>query len=226
MKTIKYWIARTWQKFLSLKPWQQAVVVVLIIAFYAMSPKESTTTSESVSATSTIDQTVSSQPTTPVEPVVESEEPSTSPSTVSAEDDPSASPSPRIPKLNQVARDGKFAFKVTKVQCGIHKVGSGSFSSTAQGQYCAITLKVLNESDEPQTMFSSNQYLYDKKERKFEVDSSAELWAETKDVSWEEINPGNSVTGTIYFDVPVGIKLDYLEVHDSMFSFGTNIYLN
>jgi hypothetical protein len=226
MKTIKYWIARIWHKFLSLKRWQQVVVVVLIIAFYAMSPKENTTTSESVSATPTVDQSISPQPTPPVDTTVQNEEPSTSPSTVNAEDTPSASPSPRIPKLNQVARDGKFAFKVTKVQCGIHKVGSGSFSSTAQGQYCAITLNVRNDGDEPQTMFSSNQYLYDKKERKFEADSSAELWAETSGVSWEEINPGNSVTGTIYFDVPVGIKLDYLEVHDSMFSFGTNIYLS
>lgn len=226
MKTIKNLISKIWHKFLLLKRWQQVIVIVVIIGIYAGSPKESTTSSDTVSTTSVAAQGITSPTPLPADSSGQVDEPSASPSSVAVEDQPSATASPRTPKLNQIAYDGKFAFTVTKVQCGIQKVGSGSFSATAQGQYCAITLTVRNDGNESQTMFSSNQYLYDKRGRKFEVDSSAELWADTTEVSWEKINPGNSVKGTIYFDVPDGIKLDYLEVHDSMFSFGTEIYLN
>jgi hypothetical protein len=126
--------------------------------------------------------------------------------------------------IGDTAHDGKFAFRVDKVKCGISKVGE-YITSTAQGEYCAISITVQNQGDEPQTFFSSNLYLYNNKDQKYSNDTSAELSAGDSDVWMNEINPGNSVQGVIYFDVPKGTILDRLEVHDSAFSGGADISL-
>ena len=41
----------------------------------------------------------------------------------------------------------------------------------------------------------------------------------------EDINPGNSVVGTVVFDVPKGTKVTELELHDSAFSGGVKVAL-
>lgn len=126
--------------------------------------------------------------------------------------------------IGDTAHDGKFAFRVDKVKCGIKSVGE-YLVSTAQGEYCAIDITVQNQGDEPQTMFSSNQYLYNTDGQKYSNDDGAVMSASSSSVWLNEINPGNAIAGTLYFDVPKGTSLDFLEVHDSMFSGGAKIYL-
>jgi hypothetical protein len=121
-------------------------------------------------------------------------------------------------------RDGKFAFKVTNVKCGISGVGTSSFGSKAQGQYCAVTMSVANVGDEPQTFFSSNQKAFDAQGREFSNDTTAELYATDAQVWLKEINPGNALEGTVYFDIPKDTTIDYLELHDSAFSGGVKVY--
>jgi hypothetical protein len=121
-------------------------------------------------------------------------------------------------------RDGKFAFKVTNVKCGISKVGTSTFGTKAQGQYCAVTMQVGNIGDEPQTFFSSNQKAFDSQGREFSNDTTAELYATDAQVWLKEINPGNALEGTVYFDIPKDATIDYLELHDSAFSGGVKVY--
>ena len=45
------------------------------------------------------------------------------------------------------------------------------------------------------------------------------------EVLFEEINPGNTVKGRVYFDVPKNAKLVKIELHDSMFSGGVDVAL-
>ncbi len=123
-------------------------------------------------------------------------------------------------------RDGKFAFEISSVKCGVSKVGSGSFSAKAQGQYCVVTMGVANIGDEPQTFFGSNQKAFDTLGREFSNDSSADLYDSDSQAWLKEINPGNSLTGKVYFDVPKDTKLDYIELHDSAFSGGVKVYVN
>ena len=49
-------------------------------------------------------------------------------------------------------RDGKFAFTVQKIKCGIAQVGSNDFGSKAQGLYCVVTMSVANIGNEPQNI--------------------------------------------------------------------------
>jgi hypothetical protein len=86
-----------------------------------------------------------------------------------------------------------------------------------------VALTVENIGDEPQSMFADNQYAFDAKNRKFSANSMASIADESSQVLWEEINPGNSVKGNVYFDIPKGAFLSKLELHDSMFSGGVSV---
>ncbi|NNM45378.1 DUF4352 domain-containing protein [Knoellia koreensis] len=131
---------------------------------------------------------------------------------------------PAAPKVGATVRDGKFAFTVRSVKCGIATVGTNPYlKEKAQGQFCAVALTVENIGDEPQSMFADNQYAFDSKGRKFSANSMASMADESSQVLWEEINPGNQVKGTVYFDLPKGASLAKVELHDSMFSGGVGV---
>lgn len=132
----------------------------------------------------------------------------------------------KAPGLNQPARDGKFEFTVTRVKCGATKVGSDLLGQKAQGQYCLITLRVKNIGKEAQSFADSAQKAYDAKKVEYSVDSAAGIYANSDNqVLFQDINPGNAVSGTLVFDVPKGTRLTSLELHDSVFSGGVQVAL-
>lgn len=123
-------------------------------------------------------------------------------------------------------RDGKFAFTVTKVKKGVKKVGNEYFGDKAQGQFVIVYVTVENIGDKAQTFISSNQTLIDTKGRKFEADPEAAVWTNQESKSFfEQINPGNSVKGTLIYDVPRRTRLKAIELHDSLFSGGVTVPL-
>ena len=127
--------------------------------------------------------------------------------------------------LNQPARDGKFEFTVSSVQCGAKRLGSASFGQDAQGQFCLVKLTVKNIGDKAQDFFGSNIYGFNAAGQKYEVDSGAALYLDDAKSFYEKINPGNTVNGTIIFDIPTDQALKKLELHDSAFSGGVIVTL-
>ncbi|WP_182908093.1 DUF4352 domain-containing protein [Microbispora sp. H13382] len=133
---------------------------------------------------------------------------------------------PQAPGLGDVVKDGKFAFKVSKVEKGLSQVGEGFTVSKAQGQYVLIHLTVKNIGDEAQMFSDSAQKLSDAKGRTFDADSgAAALGLKGSNAFLNNINPGNAVNGILLFDVPRDIKLKAVELHDSMFSDGVTVSL-
>lgn len=133
-----------------------------------------------------------------------------------------------MPKLNQPANDGKFQFTVTAIKCGQPSVSSpdGYQTKTAQGQYCTLSVTANNIGDQSQTLDSSSQYLYDSSNKKYSSDSEATIdIGPTDNTFFNPINPGNSVTGTIVFDVPKSVTPITAELHDSAFSGGVKVNL-
>lgn len=131
-------------------------------------------------------------------------------------------------KLNQAARDGKFEFVVKSVECGKESVGGQYLSKTAQGQYCLITMSVKNIGDKPQSLFSSNQKLFNDAGQEYSADDTATIYNAPSDSSgtwFSEINPGNTVEGAIVFDVPKDQKVVRAELHDSAASMGVKVSL-
>lgn len=139
--------------------------------------------------------------------------------------DSSGDSSNSMPAIGAEAIDGKFAFTVTKVKCGIDSVGSSSFGAEAQGQFCLVSLNIENVGDEPQTMFADNQKVFDSEGREFSADTASMLYLEGASTWIKEINPGNTLKGELLFDVPADASLDYIELHDSMFSGGVEVSL-
>lgn len=132
-------------------------------------------------------------------------------------------------KIGEAARDGKFEFTVKSIKCGVATVGKDFLTETAQGQYCLLSVSIKNIGDEAQGLYSGNQYLYNAQDQKYSADDAATITAEpgNQSNSWfNDINPGNSVKGTIVFDIPKGEKPVTAELHDSAFSGGIKVSLN
>ncbi|MBO4208640.1 DUF4352 domain-containing protein [Micromonospora echinofusca] len=133
---------------------------------------------------------------------------------------------PKTAKIGQPARDGKFEFTVKSSKCGATKIGSDLVSSKAQGQFCLVTINVKNIGKEPQTLDGSSQKAYAADGTEYSTDTEAGLYAnQGQSTFFEEINPGNQVTGVFVFDVPKNVKLTKLELHDSAFSGGVTVSL-
>jgi hypothetical protein len=130
-------------------------------------------------------------------------------------------------KLNEVARDGKFEFTVASVECGKPSVGTNEYlTKTAQGQFCLVNVTAKNIGSEAQTFDSSSQYLYDAANSKFSADGTASLYANPQGSTFlNQINPGNSVSGILVFDVPKDKTPVTAELHDSPFSGGVKVTL-
>ncbi|MCW2913717.1 MAG: hypothetical protein JWN52_1785 [Actinomycetia bacterium] len=123
-------------------------------------------------------------------------------------------------------RDGKFAFTVTKIKKGVHRVGDQYIGQTAQGQFVLVYVTVRNIGNEARTFDSSSQKLTDAQGRDFDADSGATIaMGDQSNAFLKDINPGNGVKGILIFDVPAGVKLKSLELHDSPFSGGVTISL-
>jgi hypothetical protein len=127
--------------------------------------------------------------------------------------------------IGQAVRDGQFEFTVTKVQCGVPKVGDSIMEKKAQGQYCLITVTVKNIGKEPRTLSDSSQRAFDAAGREFSTDEAGMYVPNNDTVFINNINPGNSVTGVLVFDVPKDGKLVKLELHDSPLSGGIEVSL-
>ena len=100
---------------------------------------------------------------------------------------------------------------------------------TAQGKYTILHVKVTNISSQPQTLFDSNQYVYDVSGRKYDASTSADVdlnsASGSDSVFVNDINPGNTVRGELAFDMPARLKAVKVELHDSAFSGGVTVNL-
>ena len=152
--------------------------------------------------------TTSTVPGAPTSPAQTEASPaaSTAPTTQKPEPEPEPEPSQPTVKMGQNVRDDAYQFRVTKVSCGVTRVGN----EKAQGQFCLVKLRVKNVGDEPIHVTEENQALLDTKGREYSPDDEAWIYLDSD--PWAEINPGNSMTTTVPFDIPRKAKPDYLRL--------------
>ena len=129
--------------------------------------------------------------------------------------------------LNAPARDGKFEFVVTGYQPGVTEVGDNPyFTEQASGQFVLVDVTVKNIGDKAQSFSPTDQKLIDAQGREFEVNTTAMIAGSTSDIPvWDKINPGNTVSIQLVFDMPTDATPAQVELHDSMFSGGVKVGL-
>ena len=131
-----------------------------------------------------------------------------------------------LAKMGTPVQDGKFTFTVLDVQRGKTVVGESFMQEKAQGEFTIVKLSVKNTGDKPQTVFDSNQKAFSDAGQEYSPNTSASIaMPNNSNFFVKEINPGNSVTGYMVFDAPVGTKLTSIELHDSAFSGGVKASL-
>ncbi len=140
-------------------------------------------------------------------------------------DEPAAEPSEGAAGVGDPVRDGKFEFTVTEVETGVSEVGDEFLSEQAQGQFVLVHLTVSNIGDQAQMLSGSNQTLIDDQGREHSANGSAAIYLEGSETFLNDINPGNSVEGTVVFDIPADAQPTAVELHDSMFSGGVTVSL-
>ena len=163
------------------------------------------------------------------------DDPSTTPSSGPAASAPAdggnaeeapAQEAPAVAKIGTKVRDGQFEFVVTGVKSGGTQIGDSTFGEKAQGVFQLVSVTVTNIGDKPQTMLDSVQKVKDAQGREFSPNSMASISLDGTDSIWlEEVNPGNTVKGTLVYDMPKGSAPVSIELHDSMFSGGVTVSL-
>lgn len=115
--------------------------------------------------------------------------------------------------LFQEVRDGQFAFVVNSTTTGEVP------NTPAMGEWVLIAITVTNIGDKPQSFFPQNQKLIDSVGREFAADNLAALALNERAMIFD-MNPGFSVKVWVPFDVPPGVDIVKIELHDSAFSRG------
>jgi len=132
-------------------------------------------------------------------------------------------PAPAAAAIGTPVRDGKFEFTVTSVEPGVPSVGSDAFGQKAQGQFVLMHVTIKNIGDKAQYFDGSSQKAFDAQGREFSSDTGAAIYLADSNSFLNEINPGNTVTGTVVFDMPLDAAIAKLELHDSPFSGGVEV---
>jgi len=132
-----------------------------------------------------------------------------------------------LPKFGTIVKDGDFSFRPTHLVCNIMSVGSNSNYDLTRptGQYCRITLWIYNHSRSSEMIDVTSQYAADKKSRQYPGDINADTAGNPNlngglGLDLTTLNPGLSVTGFVYFDMPKRDVPTYFTFHDSAFSNG------
>jgi Domain of unknown function (DUF4352) len=120
--------------------------------------------------------------------------------------------------LNQPVQVGQFQFVVKSVTCGKASEGDDILSKDAQGQYCEVAVTVKNTGKDPELFDGSDQKAKGTNGNTYSDDVEAEIYANSDDATFlNEINPGNTITGVLVFDIPKDAKIVSMELHDSSF---------
>ena len=154
------------------------------------------------------------------EPVVAAPAVETPAAETKAEDEEDANPG-----IGEPAADGKFTFVADGVDCSTTEIGNEYLNTKAQGTFCIVDLTIKNTGDKAQSFFGDNSKLFNVEGQEFSADTEAAIYLEDSSSLYEEINPGNSLSSKVVFDVPAGTTPTSIELHDSMFSGGVTVDL-
>jgi len=117
---------------------------------------------------------------------------------------------------------------ITGVSDRTATVGDEFFNTQAQGEYIPIELVVTNGGDTAAYFFASDFIAIDDQDREFASSSEATIYGASEGAVsiLDEINPGNSIEGQLYFDVPTDTEITYVEINAGFLSTPVRVSLD
>ena len=129
-------------------------------------------------------------------------------------------------RIGESAVDGDFTSVVKAVEDGPATIGDADINTEPRGKFVLVTMTVTNNSDSPRSLPGANQYLIDMDGRRASADTAAARHLPDDAQSlYAEIDPGNTATGIVVFDVPADATPAGLELHQSASSDGVTVAL-
>jgi len=126
--------------------------------------------------------------------------------------------------LNVPVRDGQLEFVVRSWRCGVKQIGRGPLSRRAKGQYCLAGVQARNIGKQPRTLTELYEKVRDTAGHRYGADLRGRLFFPDESI-WDLISPGETVAGTLAFDIPVSAQASVLELHDGPISGGAIVAL-
>jgi hypothetical protein len=121
---------------------------------------------------------------------------------------------------------GVFDFDVTALRCGMTSVGPEGLEQRAAGQFCLLDLTVTNNSGEPELFLSGEQRVQDTNGVAYAVAEEAAVFLNDRSPSLlSELDPGETVTGVLPFDVPSDVHLSEAVLTGGMSTPGVRVKL-
>jgi hypothetical protein len=118
--------------------------------------------------------------------------------------------------MDTPVRDGEFQFTVNGMRCGIQEIGTPDDYQQPTGQFCVVTLSVMNVGKNPAVFADAIQKAHGTGGVSFISDSEAGLYAnQDPNVFLNDINPGNKVQILVVYDIPPTSRIQDLEVHEN-----------
>jgi hypothetical protein len=124
--------------------------------------------------------------------------------------------------------EGVFAFTVTGTTCGVRSVGPAVLPQRpTAGQFCLVNVTVRNLGPDAELLDPGAQHAIDAQGRQYAVSDRAAVFLNDQDPTLlAEIPPGATVPGVLAFDVPDGVRLDAIVLHESVASTGVRLPLS
>lgn len=113
-----------------------------------------------------------------------------------------------------------WSITITGVGERTDTIGDEFLNTQAQGVFLPVDLVVTNDGDSASYFFASDFVAVDDQDREFSYSSDATLYgaADGAVSLLDEINPGNSIEGRLYFDVPADAEVIALDINAGFLS--------
>lgn len=124
-------------------------------------------------------------------------------------------------RIGSSFRDGQFRVTIRSSRCGISRVGTGSATVVAKGQFCAVSILLRNVSRTPALYDCRSDLGFDSHGRQFgwnSDDLSADNFGNSYSngsigMSEQTINPTYALAGNLYLEIPKKDKLVSLDLY-------------
>lgn len=124
-----------------------------------------------------------------------------------------------VASLGEPVAVGDWEITVSSVGERTAQVGDEFLSTDAQGEFLPVEVSLTNNGSSAESFFASDFVVIDADGREFSYSSDASLYSGDAGLSiLDEVNPGNALSGYLYFDVAETADIQKVHINDGWFA--------